>query len=96
MTKKSYEHYEISNYSLKDFNSIHNSNYWDDKMYLGVGPSAHSYNLASRQYNIENNLQYVKSINFGKIPAIIEILTEKDKINEYIFTHLRTSKGINL
>ena len=96
LTKEGYDHYEISNYSLKGFKSIHNSNYWDDKMYLGVGPSAHSYNLTSRQYNIENNLQYVKSINSGKIPAIIEILKEKDKINEYIFTHLRTSKGINL
>ena len=65
-------------------------------MYLGVGPSAHSYNLISRQYNVENNLEYIKSIKNGKIPANVEILTEKDKTNEYIFTHLRTSNGINV
>ena len=96
LTSEGYEHYEISNYCLNGFKAIHNSNYWNGKMYLGVGPSAHSYNLISRQYNVENNLEYIKSIKNGKIPANVEILTEKDKTNEYIFTHLRTSNGINV
>lgn len=97
LVKHGYKHYEISNYSLPGFKSIHNSNYWDtNKKYLGVGPSAHSYNLISRQYNIEDNLKYIFSIEKDNIPAIVEILTDKDKFNEYIFTKLRTSNGINV
>ncbi|MDH4090166.1 MAG: radical SAM family heme chaperone HemW [Cyclobacteriaceae bacterium] len=93
---ESYEQYEISNFSKPGFHSRHNSNYWKDKAYLGVGPSAHSYNRVSRQYNVLNNYSYVRSIAALKIPATLEILTREDKINEYLLTTLRTSWGSNL
>ena len=96
LTKNGYIHYEISNYCKPNYESKHNSSYWNDKVYLGIGPSAHSYNKTSRQFNIENIYTYIKSINQNIIPAEIEILTEKDKINDYIFTHMRTNKGIDL
>jgi len=91
-----YEQYEVSNFSLPDLHSKHNSNYWKNKNYLGAGPSAHSFNGVSRQYNISNNQLYVNSILSGKIPATVEILTREDKINEYLLTSLRTAWGINL
>ena len=93
---ESYEQYEISNFSKPGFQSRHNSNYWKDKAYLGVGPSAHSYNRVSRQYNVLNNYSYVRSVTALKIPATHEILTREDKINEYLLTTLRTSWGSNL
>ena len=91
-----YDQYEVSNFSKAGFQSKHNSNYWKNKKYLGVGPSAHSYNGSSRQYNISNNHQYVHSIQSMKIPASTEILTREDKINEYLLTSLRTAWGVNL
>ena len=91
-----YEHYEISNFSKPGLRSKHNSNYWRGVTYLGVGPSAHSFNGESRQYNIPNNNLYVKSIQVGTIPFEKEILTRENKINEYILTSLRTSWGTNL
>jgi len=96
LEKESYEQYEVSNFSQPGFQSQHNSNYWKDKKYLGVGPSAHSYNGVSRQYNISNNHIYLNSIADQKIPATLEILTREDKINEYLLTTLRTSWGANL
>ncbi len=91
-----YEHYEISNFCKPGFYSRHNSSYWKQTHYLGVGPSAHSYNSASRQANVSNNGLYQKSIEAGTIPAEIEVLTRENKINEYIFTTLRTSWGCDL
>lgn len=91
-----YEQYEVSNFSQPGFQSQHNGNYWKEKKYLGVGPSAHSYNGISRQYNISNNHIYLNSILDQKIPATLEILTREDKINEYLLTTLRTSWGANL
>lgn len=91
-----YEHYEISNFCKPGFYSRHNSSYWKQTHYLGVGPSAHSYNSVSRQANVSNNSQYQKSIEAGTVPAEIEILTRENKINEYIFTTLRTSWGCHL
>ncbi len=88
-----YEHYEISNFSKKGFHSRHNSNYWKQEPYLGIGPSAHSYNLSSRQFNIRNNIKYLNSIANGVVPGSIEILTKENKINEFVFTTLRTSWG---
>jgi oxygen-independent coproporphyrinogen-3 oxidase len=96
LQKNKYQHYEISNFALKDSYSQHNSNYWKKGAYLGVGPSAHSYNGESRQYNIANNRQYVLKISEGKIPCQIEVLTHKDHINEYIMTSLRTQWGCDL
>ncbi len=91
-----YEHYEISNFSQPGYISIHNSNYWKQKKYLGVGPSAHSYNGNTRQHNISNNTSYIHSIKKGIIPASIENLTIEEKINEYILTGLRTKWGCDL
>lgn len=88
-----YEHYEISNFAKPGFYSNHNSNYWRGTKYLGVGPSAHSFNEVSRQYNTLNNHAYVKALQAGQIPFEQEILSRENKINEYILTSLRTSWG---
>ena len=91
-----YEHYEISNFAKPGFRSRHNSSYWQGKKYLGIGPSAHSFNGTSRQWNISNNNIYVESINQGIIPFEKEELTPTQKLNEYIMTSLRTIEGLNL
>lgn len=91
-----YEHYEVSNFSKPGFQSNHNRNYWRQKKYLGVGPSAHSFDGVSRQFNINNNQLYLRSMEEGKIPFEREVLTVNDKINEFILTSLRTSAGCNL
>lgn len=96
LTKSGYEHYEISNFCLPGFESLHNSSYWRQKPYLGVGPSAHSYNLVSRQRNISNNLKYIKAIEEGVLPAFIERLSDIDKANDYLLTSLRTKWGVDL
>ncbi len=91
-----YEQYEISNFSKPGFCSKHNSNYWNQSHYLGIGPSAHSYNGDTRQFNVRNNALYVRSIQQGIIPFQSEILSPQNKINEYIITSLRTKWGCNL
>ncbi len=91
-----YEHYEISNFARPGFYSKHNSNYWRQEHYLGVGPSAHSYNGKSRQYTISNNNLYTDALRQDKILFEKEILTHANKINEYILTTLRTSWGTDL
>ncbi|MFX1703191.1 radical SAM family heme chaperone HemW [Chitinophaga sp. CC14] len=91
-----YEHYEISNFALPGWHSRHNSSYWQGKPYLGLGPSAHSFNGTSRQWNVANNAQYIKSIAAGTVPFEIESLTTAMQFNEYIMTSLRTSAGCNL
>lgn len=91
-----YEHYEISNFALPGFYSRHNSSYWRQENYLGVGPSAHSFNQVSRQFNVRNNHHYLKGITQGTIPAEKEILTIENKINEFILTTLRTQWGTDL
>ena len=95
LEKNKYIHYEISNFSKKDQLSIHNTNYWRNKSYIGIGPSAHSFNGIERQWNISNNNLYIKSISKSKIPCEVEKLNEKDKYNEYILTSLRTIWGVN-
>ena len=87
--------YEISNYAKKDFQSRHNSSYWENENYLGIGPSAHSYNGTSRQWNMSNTKKYSDHIRQEKSTYEIEYLTANDKFNEYIITHLRTSNGIS-
>jgi oxygen-independent coproporphyrinogen-3 oxidase len=96
LASEGYEHYEISNFSKPGFVSKHNSNYWRQQNYLGVGPSAHSYNGVSRQFNVSNNHQYMKSLTEGRITFEREVLTRENKINEYIFTSLRTMWGCDL
>lgn len=89
-----FEQYEISNFSLPGKRSKHNSNYWSGKHYLGLGPSAHSFNGLSRQWNISNNALYIQSLSRGNIPFELENLTLTQQINEYIMTALRTIEGI--
>ncbi|MBC9931391.1 radical SAM family heme chaperone HemW [Chitinophaga qingshengii] len=91
-----YEHYEISNFALPGWHSRHNSSYWQGRSYLGLGPSAHSFNGHSRQWNVANNAAYIKSITAGVVPAEVESLTTAMQFNEYIMTSLRTSAGCNL
>jgi oxygen-independent coproporphyrinogen-3 oxidase len=96
-----YEHYEISNFAKPGLRSRHNSSYWSTgvgdpgKKYLGIGPSAHSFNIHSRQWNISNNHQYIESINKGTIPFEKEELSAIQKLNEFIMTSLRTREGLN-
>jgi oxygen-independent coproporphyrinogen-3 oxidase len=90
------EHYEISNFAKPGFRSQHNSNYWSGKTYLGLGPSAHSFNTISRQWNIANNALYIKSIMQGQLNFEIEFLTEANRYNEYMMTSLRRMEGFDL
>jgi len=96
MQDRGFEHYEISNFCRPGQYSKHNSNYWKGVKYLGVGPSAHSYNGETRQWNLPNNAKYIQAIETGKIPAETELLTETDRLNEYIMTSLRTMWGLDL
>ena len=91
-----YEHYEISNFAKPGWRSRHNSSYWQGKNYIGLGPSAHSFNGTERRWNISNNTIYIASLNKGIIPYEKEELTATQKLNEYIMTSLRTIEGINL
>ncbi|MDP3469289.1 MAG: radical SAM family heme chaperone HemW [Daejeonella sp.] len=96
LSEAGFEHYEISNFAKPGMHSRHNSNYWDGVNYLGIGPSAHSFNGESRQWNISNNSKYINEIQLKNIPAETELLSTENKINEYIMTSMRTSKGMNL
>jgi oxygen-independent coproporphyrinogen-3 oxidase len=91
-----YEHYEISNFAKPGFRSRHNSSYWQGKKYLGLGPSAHSFNGESRQWNISNNNTYIELLKKNEIPFEKEILTPSQKANEYIMTSLRTMEGLDI
>ena len=90
-----FEQYEISNYAKRGFMSKHNISYWKQDWYLGIGPSAHSFNGKSRSWNVANNKQYIHGVQLGKQIFEDEHLSTKDKYNEYIFTSLRTIWGIN-
>src|SRR5690606_35728207 len=91
-----FEHYEISNFAKPGRYARHNSNYWKGVPYLGVGPSAHSFDGESRQWNVPNNARYLKALQAGELPFQRETLTEKDKLNEHIMTTLRTMWGLDL
>ncbi|MDC3336355.1 radical SAM family heme chaperone HemW [Flavobacteriales bacterium] len=90
-----FEHYEISNFGKQGYYSKHNSNYWLQEKYLGIGPSAHSFNGQSRMWNVRNNNQYIKAIAEKTTFYDQETLTPRDHFNEYILTRLRTKWGIN-
>lgn len=96
MQTHGFEHYEISNFCKPGHYSKHNSNYWKGVNYLGIGPSAHSYNGETRQWNIANNAKYIHALEKAEIPAETELLTETDRLNEYIMTSLRTMWGLDL
>lgn len=91
-----FEQYEISNFARNEKYSLHNSAYWQRRPYLGIGPSAHSYNGTTRQYTIANNAAYVREITRGTLPFTLEILTPEDQVNEYLLTGLRTQWGCRL
>ena len=90
-----FEQYEISNFAKNGMYSKHNTSYWTGKPYLGVGPSAHSFDGEKRFWNIAHNAKYIESLSNSVIPCETEILTTKDKYNELIMTGLRTKQGVN-
>ncbi|GGG38690.1 radical SAM family heme chaperone HemW [Hymenobacter glacieicola] len=97
MERYGYQQYEISNFCRPGRESRHNSAYWRGVPYLGLGPSAHSFNGHSRQYTVANNPQYVAAVlETGQVPATVETLSPQDRANEYLMTSLRTTQGCDL
>jgi len=96
LKRAGYEHYEISNFAKPGYRSKHNSSYWQGKTYIGIGPSAHSFDGASRKWNISNNALYIQSLQKNIIPYEEEKLSEIQKLNEYIMISLRTIEGVDL
>lgn len=94
--KRGFVNYEFSNFGKSGFESQNNMAYWQGKPYLGVGPSAHSYNGKARSWNVANNSKYIKAIEAKTLPLEREILTKNDRYNEYVMTRLRTMWGIHL
>jgi oxygen-independent coproporphyrinogen-3 oxidase len=94
--KNGFKQYEISNFCKPGFIAVHNSNYWKGFSYLGIGPSAHSYNILSRRFNVRSNAQYIQALDADKSFYEEEILTKNDTYNEYILTRLRTEWGCDL
>ncbi len=91
-----YEHYEISNFAKPGYRSKHNSSYWQRKTYIGIGPSAHSFDGNARRWNVSNNAIYIQSLQKNIISYEEEKLSDVQKLNEYIMTSLRTIEGIDL
>lgn len=89
-------HYELSNFGKVNYFSKNNSSYWLGKKYIGIGPSAHSYNRISRSWNVSNNSLYIKAIQENQLPNEVETLSISDRYNEYIMTGLRTIWGVSL
>lgn len=89
-------HYELSNFGKPNYYSKNNSAYWLGKKYVGIGPSAHSFDGTHRSWNVANNSLYIKDIQEGKLPSEVEELTVQDRYNEYVMTGLRTIWGVSL
>ncbi len=89
-------HYELSNFGKPGYFSRNNSAYWQGKTYLGIGPSAHSFNGEQRSWNIKNNTKYIEAIEQNRLPLEVETLSVTDKYNEYVMTGLRTIWGVSL
>ena len=96
LEKNNFIHYELSNFGKENYFSRNNSAYWLGKKYIGIGPSAHSYDGKNRSWNVSNNAIYLKSISENILPSEIEILSKTDQYNEYIMTGLRTIWGVSL
>jgi oxygen-independent coproporphyrinogen-3 oxidase len=96
LSENGFIHYELSNFGKDNFFSKNNTSYWLGKKYIGIGPSAHSYDGTNRGWNVSNNLQYIKSIQENKVPIEFETLTKTDRYNEYVMTGLRTIWGVSL
>lgn len=95
-SENGYEHYEISNFALPAHRAKHNSSYWNNEPYLGLGPSAHSYDGKVRRWNVANNAAYMKALEDDKINFEQELLRPKDHYNEWVMTQLRLKEGISL
>ncbi|MCM4155444.1 radical SAM family heme chaperone HemW [Gramella sp. AN32] len=95
LTNTGFEHYEFSNYGKPGFHSRNNMAYWLGKAYLGIGPSAHSFDGENRKWNINNNALYIKSLEQDQIPQQMEKLSMTDRYNEFIMTRLRTKFGVS-
>ena len=95
LTSAGFDHYEVSNYARAGNKAKHNSSYWESQSYLGIGPSAHSFNGSTRQWNVKSNARYIQELGNRKIPCEIEYLDQTEKINELLMTGLRTSSGVN-
>ena len=89
-------HYELSNFGKENYFSKNNSAYWLGKKYIGIGPSAHSYNGVARSWNVSNNSMYLKTIQENQLPSTAETLSISDRYNEYVMTGLRTIWGVSL
>ncbi|WP_372944716.1 radical SAM family heme chaperone HemW [Muriicola sp.] len=96
LEEKGFVHYELSNFGKPGYFSRNNTAYWQGKTYLGIGPSAHSFNGRERAWNISNNSLYIKSIQAGQLPLEVETLSQRDRYNEYVMTGLRTMWGVSL
>ncbi|MBV1924995.1 MAG: radical SAM family heme chaperone HemW [Dokdonia sp.] len=96
MEAEGYINYEFSNFAKEGFHSRNNTAYWKGEKYIGIGPSAHSYDGKRRAWNINNNPTYIKSITDGKLPQEGETLSKTDQYNEYVMTRLRTQKGVSM
>lgn len=96
LEREGFVNYELSNFGKPEYFSKNNSAYWQGKPYLGIGPSAHSFNGDQRSWNVSNNTKYIKSIQQSKLPLEIETLSTTDKFNEYVMTGLRTIWGVSL
>jgi oxygen-independent coproporphyrinogen III oxidase len=96
LEEKGFIHYELSNFGKENYFSKNNSAYWLGKKYIGIGPSAHSYDGNNRSWNVSNNALYVNSLQTNKLPSETEKLTTTDRYNEYIMTGLRTIWGVSL
>lgn len=95
LERRGYTHYEISNFCKPGFLSQHNTAYWQGVSYLGLGPSAHSFRGETRQYNVANNALYIKSLAQDKVPFTPEVLAPHERVNEWIYTGLRTQWGVD-
>ena len=96
MNSMGYINYEISNFSKKKYEALHNSNYWKSEKYFGFGPSAHSYDKKRRYWNIKDNQKYIENISNNLKVYEKETLTKKEIVNEYILTRIRTISGIDI
>ena len=96
LSENDFIHYELSNFGKENYFSKNNSSYWLGKKYIGIGPSAHSFDGEKRSWNVSNNTLYLKSIQENKLPSETETLSKTDRYNEYVMTGLRTIWGISL
>lgn len=96
LAENGFVHYELSNFGKENYFSKNNTAYWHGKKYIGIGPSAHSYDGEKRGWNVSNNALYLKAIQENKLPIETETLSQTDRYNEYIMTGLRTIWGVSL